>query len=66
VADDTIPPRPCHCGSSRESWELYDARGIYCCRVCTACEERQRSRYRKDVLDNPNYDCDEPIEPDDY
>lgn len=52
----------CPCGSGLESWGLYDARGIYCCRVCDQCEEEKRSHYRSEIFDNPSYDCDEPIE----
>jgi len=46
------------------SWEEYDARGIYLCRVCEKCEEAKLSMYRQDVLTNPNYEADEPIESD--
>ncbi len=26
-------------GERQYTWALYDAQGIYCCRVCDACEE---------------------------
>ena len=58
--------RPCSCGSEQDSWWEYDARGIPLARVCEDCKEKKLSGYRKDVLDNPNYDADEPIEGDDY
>jgi len=46
------------------SWEKYDARGIYLCRVCEKCEEAKLSMYRQDVLTNSNYEADEAIEED--
>ena len=65
-----IPPserhagfQECPCGSNQVSQRLFDARGIYCCRICPSCEKQARARYRLDVLTNPNYDCNEPIEP---
>lgn len=62
---DSSVLQPCPCGSGRESHELYDARGIYCCRVCSACEEQKRRKYRADIFTNPQYECDEQID-DDY
>lgn len=57
---------PCTCGSGEESEEVHDARGIYLCRVCSKCREGKLAKFRKDVLHDPDYWCDEPIEPDDY
>jgi hypothetical protein len=54
----------CTCGSGLESCDEYDARGIYLCRVCPRCYDEKMSRYRPEVLTNPQYDCDEQIEPD--
>jgi hypothetical protein len=45
------------------SWWEYDARGIPLCRVCHECEKEKLSHYRKDVLEDPNYITNEPIEP---
>lgn len=56
--------RLCPCGSNKESWWEHDARGIPLARVCEDCKEKKLSKYRKDVLDNPNYEADEPIEED--
>lgn len=56
----------CVCGSGVESEWAYDARGIPLCRVCPTCEKRKLSRYRPEVLDDSNYEADEPIEPEDY
>lgn len=57
--------RPCSCGSGKDSWWLFDARNIPCSRVCEDCEDAKRAKYRIDVLENPNYECDERID-DDY
>jgi hypothetical protein len=55
--------RPCPCGSGLDSqWQL-DARGIELCRTCAKCHRKQMARYRPEVLRNPNYECDEPIDP---
>ena len=43
-------------------WPAYDARGIYLAKVCDECEEEKLSKYRKDVLSNPNYESDEEID----
>lgn len=56
--------RPCPCGSGKDSWWQTDARGIPLCRTCDDCHEKKMSGYRVDVLTNPNYDADEPIEND--
>ena len=54
----------CSCGSGKESWWQKDARGIHLCRVCESCRREKMARYRSDVLTNPNYWADEPIEED--
>lgn len=56
----------CDCGSGLESEPEYDARDIYLCRACPKCRRDKLSRYRPDVLTNPNYETDEPIEPEEY
>lgn len=43
------------------SWEVYDARGIYLTRVCDRCERERLSGFRPDVLSDPNYWHDEPL-----
>ena len=43
---------------------LYDARGIYCGRVCDGCEAEVRSRFRAEIFTDPDYWHDEPIEED--
>jgi len=52
----------CDCGSGIEPEPEYDARGIYLCRACAKCRRDKLSRYRTDVLTNPNYEADEPID----
>ena len=56
--------RPCPCGSAEPSYIEYDARGIPLTRVCNACRRERLARYRPEVLNNPQYECDEPIEED--
>lgn len=56
----------CMCGSDKEPYPLYDARGIYVCAVCEDCEEKIKKKYRTEIFEDGNYECDEPIEPDDY
>lgn len=56
--------RPCPCGSGEPSTIEYDARGIPLARVCRKCRAEKLSRYRPEVLTDPNYECDERIEED--
>lgn len=56
-------PRLCSCGSGLESHWQHDARGIELCRTCEKCHDEQMKRYRPDVLTDPNYWTDEPVEP---
>jgi len=51
--------------TKEESWWEHDARGIPLARVCDRCRAERLKGYRKDVLTNPNYWADEPIESDD-
>jgi hypothetical protein len=57
--------KPCPCGSGKPRRELIDARGIFCTFVCDSCERRKRGQFRPEIFTNPNYECDEPIEPED-
>ena len=56
--------RPCPCGSGRPSYWKMDARGIPLSRVCPECEQERLAKFRPEVLTNPNYQTDEPIEED--
>jgi hypothetical protein len=54
----------CNCGSGLDSkWKL-DARGIPLAKVCPKCEKDKLKGFRRDVLLDPNYKTNEPIEPD--
>ena len=51
-----------YCDHSREdSWEEFDARGIYLCRVCDNCRAEKLAGFRPEVLSDSNYEHDEPI-----
>jgi len=52
----------CNCGSGKESWWENDARGIPLDRVCEDCKTQKLAKFRPEVLTNPNYETDEPIE----
>ena len=58
--------KPCPCGSAEYSWWEKDARGIPLARVCGKCKYKVLSKYKPKVLTNSQYECDEPIEPEDY
>ena len=46
------------------TWFENDARGLCLAKVCPKCVDYKLSQYRPEVLTNPSYACDEPIEPD--
>jgi hypothetical protein len=54
--------RICSCGSGKLSFWRYDARGIELCRTCDLCHDAKMAKYRPEVLNDPNYRVDEPIE----
>jgi hypothetical protein len=54
----------CPCGSGKTSWWENDARGIPLARVCEDCKQDRLKGYRPEVLTDPNYEADEPIEED--
>lgn len=58
--------RLCPCGSGKPREEARDARGIFLTFVCDACRKRKLAGFRADVLTDPSYPADEPIEGDDY
>jgi hypothetical protein len=55
----------CPCGSGEYPDDQHDARGIFLCYTCPKCEDEKLSRYRPDVLSDPNYWTDEPVEEED-
>ena len=61
-----MPLTECPCGSGEYPEDLYDARGIYCCSVCTKCKSKRRREFWAEIFTNPQYECDEPIEPEEY
>jgi hypothetical protein len=56
--------QPCPCGSGKERHAEFDARGIFLCYVCDKCKKKRLSHYRPDVLTDPDYWHDEPIDED--
>jgi hypothetical protein len=56
--------KPCPCGSGLPSAWANDARGIPLARVCSKCRKEKLGHYRPDVLTDPNYWADEPIDSD--
>jgi hypothetical protein len=56
--------KDCPCGSGLERSANVDARGIFLCYTCDKCHDEKMSHYRPEVLTNPNYSHDEPIDSD--
>lgn len=52
----------CSCGSGKNSWWENDARGIPLTRVCEDCKKEKLVKFKPEVLINPHYEADEPIE----
>ena len=44
------------------SWWEYDARGIEIARVCDGCIKHKLAGFRPEVLTDPGYWADEPID----
>jgi len=57
-------PRPCSCGSGENQKAEYDARRIFLTYACDKCRKERLSHFRPDVLSDPNYWTDEPIDED--
>ena len=57
------PARLCACGSGKYSYDLLDAQGIYCGKVCERCENEKRDTFRPEIFTGyTQADVDEPIE----
>ena len=56
--------RTCGCGSELTRYAQFDARGIFLTFTCAECHDAKMKRYRPDVLTDPQYPADEPIEAD--
>jgi len=54
-------PEMCNSGKYHET--VYDARGIYVGKVCEDCEKQALAPYRPEIFTDPNYETDEPVEP---
>lgn len=54
--------RTCPCGSGLPRTARHDARGIFLRYTCAKCHVKAMSGYRPEVLTNPNYHADEPID----
>jgi hypothetical protein len=57
-------PRKCSCGSGENRTAVYDARNIFLAYTCSKCRKNKLSKFRPEVLTNPNYTTNEPIEED--
>ena len=56
--------RACPCGSGLERRAQHDARGIFLTYTCATCHDRRIAGFRTEVLTDPAYDTDEPIDED--
>ena len=56
----------CPCGSGEYPWVESDARGIPIGYVCDKCIAKKKAGYRSEIFTDSRYECDEPIEPEDY
>lgn len=48
--------------TNEDSWWEHDARGIPLCRVCEKCMSVKLEQYRPEVLTDPDYWTDEPVD----
>lgn len=56
-----------HVCDRNDSWPVYDAQGIYLCRVCRVCEKAKLAGYRPKILEGYDQsDVDEPINEDEW
>lgn len=55
--------RTCSCGSGEPREAIYDGHNIFLCYVCDKCRKERLSHFRPDIMEQ--YECDEPIEPED-
>ncbi len=51
----------------QDTWDLVDAQGIYCAKVCELCESVKMAQYTPQTFSGYNQsDVDEPIEANDW
>ena len=55
----------CPCGSGEQPEPVYDARGIFVTFVCDKCREKKLSGFRPEIFTDGDYECDEPVDPED-
>ena len=53
---------PCREGHVFSTYRLYDARRIYCGRVCERCEDYKRAQFAPEIFNDSGYAHDEPID----
>jgi hypothetical protein len=56
--------RECPCGSGEFPTPQHDGHGIFMCYTCSECEREKMSGWRSDI--HERYECDEPIDAEDY
>jgi hypothetical protein len=54
----------CPCGSGEYPQAQHDGYNIFLCYTCPRCHREKMSHYRHDIHDR--YECDEPVESEDY
>ena len=52
----------CNCGSGLPKGPNYDARGIFLTYTCKVCHADKMKGYRQEVLTDPGYETDEPVD----
>jgi hypothetical protein len=57
-------PKPCLCGSGKPRSPQFDARGIFLTYTCDDRHDGKMAGYRPDVLTDPAYWTDEPVDDD--
>ncbi len=58
--DDGSPILECDSlNHMEETYDLFDARGLFCATVCDKCVGKVKAKYRAEIFQNPNYDMPE-------
>lgn len=61
TTDADLRSHPCE---RDQRYPLHDARGIFCCFVCSKCEGAKKQKFRADIFTDGSYWHDEPIDED--
>ena len=56
--------KKCSCGSGKPKSPQYDACSIFLTHTCEDCHDRKMAEFRPDILTDPDYWTDEPIDDD--